>query len=256
MRKSLTVWRDFRIILRAIFWNIFAFGILLLVGAGLLRVADAYPDARFFDLMVNAFHMAYLERVAEPGDGLLPGVLTFVLPVFTIIILGEGVVRVLAIYLRRDEHHEEWDRMVANTFSHHTVICGVDELGRAILQRLMNEDPDAQVVLIDTRPDITGELAVQGPNICQIQADMTTVASLKAANCQAAEVIIVVSGNDAYNLEAGFKAHELNPEAEIWIRLYRIGLAGMMDLRTHGNVHFFSPNERAAEALVSDILKS
>ena len=53
--------------------------------------------------------MAYLERVAEPGDGLLPGVLTFILPVFTIIILGEGVVRVLAIYLRRDEHQEEWD---------------------------------------------------------------------------------------------------------------------------------------------------
>jgi hypothetical protein len=46
----------------------------------------------------------------------------------------------------------------------------------------------------------------------------------------------------------------LNPEAEIWIRLYRIGLAGLMDLRTRGNVHFFSPNERAAEALVSDIL--
>jgi hypothetical protein len=170
----------------------------------LLRVSGAYPEARFFDLIVNAFHMAYLERVAEPGDGLFPGLLTFVLPVFTILILGEGVVRVLAIYLRRDENQEEWDRMVTNTFSHHTVICGVDELGRAILRRLMKEDLEAQVVLVDTRPDIPGELAYPGPNICQIQADMTTVASLKAANCQAADVIILVSGNDAYNLEAGF----------------------------------------------------
>jgi Trk K+ transport system NAD-binding subunit len=177
-----------------------------------------------------------------------------VLPIFTIIILGEGVVRVLAIYLRRDEHLEEWDRMVANTFSQHTVICGVGELGRAIFKRLITQDPDAQVVLVDSRPDIPGELGLLCQNICQIQADMTTSSSLKAANCQAADVIILVSGNDAFNLEAGFKAQELNPQAEIWIRLYRIGLAGLMDLRTKGNVHFFSPNERAAEALVSDIL--
>jgi hypothetical protein len=44
-----------------------------------------------------------------------------------------------------------------------------------------------------------------------------------------------------FNLEAGFKALELNPEAQIWIRLYRSCLASVMDLRTKPNAHFFMP---------------
>jgi hypothetical protein len=215
-----------------------------------MRVCGCYPEASFLDLVVDSFHMAHLERVVEPGDGVVPAVLTFVVPLLTVVILGEGALRVAGVYLQRGERREEWDRMVAETFSKHTVICGVGELGRAVFQRLIAADPDAEVVLVDTRAGVLAELGEIGPSVCHMQGDMTSIATLKAAQCQKASLIILASGSDAFNLEAGFKALQLNPEAEIWIRLYRSGLASLMDLRTKPNVHFFSPYQQAAEALV------
>jgi len=43
------------------------------------------------------------------------------------------------------------------------------------------------------------------------------------------------------------------PEADIWIRFYRGGLASLLDLGTKPNVYFFSPYERAAEALMAHV---
>lgn len=110
------------------------------------------------------------------------------------------------------------------------------------------------MVLLDTRANTPAELGPAGVSVCLMQADMTTQAALEAANCQSARLIMISSGNDAANLEAGFKAYRLNAKAEIWIRLYRSGLADLMDTSTEPNVHFFCPYERAAEALVAHVM--
>lgn len=253
MRRLASAWRDLRIVGRAVWLNLALFIVLLLGGAVLLQAAGFHPGAGFLDLVVDSFHMAVLERVAGPGAGLVPDLLTFIMPLLTLVILGEGALRVAAVYLRRGERREEWDRMVAQTFSKHALICGVGELGRAIFQQLIAADPDAEVVLVDTRSGVLAEVGETGPNICHVQGDMTNRAALSAAGCHEARLIILASGNDAYNLEAGLRAFELNQRAEIWIRLYRSGLASLMDLSTKPNVHFFRPYERAAEALVSRI---
>lgn len=253
MRRLASTWRDLRIVSRAVWVNLALFVGLLLGAAAMMRACGCYPEASFLELVVDSFHMAHLERVAEPGDGVIPAVLTFVVPLLTVVILGEGALRVAGVYLRGGERREEWDRMVAETFSKHTVICGVGELGRAVFRQLIGADSDVEVVLVDTRSAVLAELGEIGPNVCHIQGDMTSMATLEAAQCQEARLIILASGNDAFNLEAGFKAVELNPEAEIWIRLYRSGLASLMDLRTKPNVHFFSPYERAAEALIAHV---
>jgi hypothetical protein len=245
--------RDLRIVAHAVWANLALFAALLLAAAGLLRLAGCYARANCLDLIVVAFNMAHLERVAEPGDGLLPAILTFVVPLLTAVILGEGVLRVLSVFVQRREHQEEWEIMVARTFEQHTVICGVGELGRAIFRRLIAADPDAQVVLVDTRPGIAAELGLGGVNVCHVQADMTSQATLQAAHCDTASLIILACGNDAYNLEAGFKALQMNPQAQIWIRLYHSGLASLMDVSRKPNVHFFCPYERAAEALVTHL---
>ncbi len=253
MTRLASAWRDVRIVGRALWVNVALFVGLLVGGAAVLRLYKCYPEASFLELVVDTFHMSHLERVVEPGDGAVPSVLTFVVPLLTVVILGEGVLRVARVYLQRGERREEWDRMVAETFSNHTVICGVGELGRAVFQRLMAADPGAEIVLVDTRPGVLAELGHTGPNVSHLQGDMTGLETLKAAHCEKADLIILASGSDAFNLEAGFKALQLNPKADIWIRLYRSGLTSVMDLRTKANVHFFSPYERAAEALVDHV---
>jgi voltage-gated potassium channel Kch len=253
MRRVRTAWRDLQVVVRAVSGNLALFAGLITGAALLMRLAGAYPGENLLDLIVRAFHMAYLEAVVEPGDGWVPEVLTFVVPVLGVLILGEGALRVFAVYLRRDEHREEWDRLVAKTFSRHTIICGVGELGRAMCRRLLALNPDTPIVLVDTKPDVLSELGVRSPNVCHLQADMTSLATLEAANCREAALVILASGNDALNLEAGYKAHSLNPQAEIWIRLYRSELASLMDLATKPTIHFFSPYERAADALVEHL---
>lgn len=246
--------RDLGIAVRAIWLNVVLFVGLVLAGAAAMRLGGACPQAEFFDLVVDSFHMAHLERVTSPGDGALPALLTFVMPVLSLVIVGEGVLRVVAIYLGRRQRRGEWDLMVVKTYAGHTVICGVGELGRAVYRRIMARDPNAHVVLVDTRADILAELGLAGPNVCLIQSDMTSQTALEAANCRAADLIIIASGNDGANLEAGFKAFQLNQRADIWIRLYRSGLADLMDTSTKPTVHFFCPYERAAEALVARVL--
>jgi len=64
---------------------------------------------------------------------------------------------------------------------------------------------------------------------------MTAREMLVAANVQKASLVLVASGDDARNLEAALRVLRLNPEAELWVRLYRIGLSDMMDTATLGD---------------------
>jgi hypothetical protein len=170
-------WRDSRITFQSVWKNLVLFFLLLVVAAWLLRLA--YPQASRLELLVDAFHMAVIERVVREGDGPLPLVLTLILPLLTLVILGEGVLRVLSIFIARDEHREEWDRMVAKSLHNHLVICGVGELGRALIRQLLETDPSANIVLVDPRPGIVAELGQNHPNLIHLVADIPTLKHCK-----------------------------------------------------------------------------
>jgi hypothetical protein len=133
MRKGGQFWRDLWIVFSLIWLNLALFAGWLVAGATLLKISGAYPQAGWPGLLLDAFHMAITERVAQETDGLMPILLSFVIPLGTVVILGEGVLRAFSIYLQKREHREEWDIMVAKTYSHHIVVCGVGELGRALV---------------------------------------------------------------------------------------------------------------------------
>lgn len=247
--------RELRTVLRRVWWNLTLFLILIVAAALLLQACGCYPGATLHEQLVNALYLIRLESVPGSRGHPLPSILAFVMPVLAIVILGEGAVRVVAIYLGRRQHREEWEKLMAGTLSGHVVLCGAGELGRALLDELLRRDPEAEVVVVDTRPAILAELGMQGPNLHHVHGDMTTGETLLAANVQKASVVLVASGDDARNLEAAFKVLRLNPEAELWIRLYRIGLSDMMDRATRPNMHFFSPYPRAAEALADELGK-
>ncbi len=101
MKKAYQFWRDISILLPSIRLNLALFAGLMAGGAVILRFSGAYPRAGWPGLLLNAFHMAILERVVQESDGLVPILLSFVLPLGTVIILGEGVLRVFSIYLQK-----------------------------------------------------------------------------------------------------------------------------------------------------------
>jgi hypothetical protein len=254
MRKISVLARDLKIVINAVWLNLVLFILLLLGGAATLHYSGAYPQANWLEQAVNAFHMAVLERVDQPGDGLAPAILTFVLPLLSVIVVGEGALRVLSVFIARGEHREEWDIMVAKTYSNHIVICGVGELGKALAKKIHAEQPDAKIILVDLRPGLVAELGLSGENIVCIQADITNLETLQNANCEKAGMILLTSGNDASNLETACKILQINPQARIWVRLHHNSLADLMDLSSRPNLHFFSPYQQAAEVIAASLL--
>lgn len=255
MKKGQQFWKDLSIVFSMIWLNLVLFVGLMVVGAALMKISGAYPQAGWPGLLLDAFHMAILERVAEESDGLMPILLSFLLPLGMAIILGEGVLRVLSIYLQKREHREEWDSMVAKTYNNHIVVCGVGELGKALIKRFHADHPETRIVLVDLRPGLLSETGLSEGSIVCLQADMTSIETLKTANCHKARLILLASGNDAFNLESAYKIIQLNPQAEIWVRLHHSGLADLMDLSRKPNLHFFSPYQQAAEAIASHLLQ-
>jgi hypothetical protein len=255
MRKISILWRDLKIVIKAVWLNLLLFAVLLAGAVALLRLSGAYPQANWLDLLVDAFHMSVIERVAQPGDGVMPAVLTFLLPLLTVIILGEGAVRVLTVFIARGEHREEWDTMVVKTYTNHIVVCGVGELGTALVKRIHVDHPEARIVLVDLRPGLLTETGLLGDNVVCVQSDMTSIETLKKVNCHKARLVLLASGNDAFNLEAAYKIQQLNPQTEIWVRLHHSGLADLMDLSRKPNLHFFSPYQQAADAIAGHLLQ-
>lgn len=253
MKKNSIFWRDLKFVIKAIWLNLLFFVILLACAAILLRYSGAYPKANWLDLFVDAFHMADLERVTEPGDGILPALLTFLVPLFGAIILGEGVVRVFNVFINRGERREEWNIMVAKNFADHIVVCGVGELGKSLVKRISADHPKVSMVLVDLHPGILTETGLSGGNIICLESDMTNIDTLKRANCQKAKLVLLASGNDAFNMEAAYKVLQLNANTEIWVRLHHSGLADLMDLSRKPNLHFFSPYQQAADTIIQDI---
>ncbi|HPS41677.1 MAG TPA: NAD-binding protein [Anaerolineaceae bacterium] len=246
-------WRDFFIILSTIWINLILFILLMGIGALLLRYFGANPTANWPQLFLDTFHLATIKRV-DTGGKLIPILMAFSLPVFTSIIFGEGILRVMSIYMQRRVNRKEWDLMVVKTFKGHTVICGVGEMGQQILRCLVAEEPDMKMVLIDPHSSILFEMGIAEDHILQLQGSMTEIEILKQARVQQASLVILTAGEDAVNLEAAYKILHLNPDVPIWIRLHHSGLAELLDLARKPQIHFFSPYQQAADAIVTNIM--
>ena len=150
--------QDFKIILSQIWANLILLVALILLGAVLLRFFGSDSQAGWPQLFLDAFHLAAIERV-DPNGEIIPILLAFILPIGMTLILGEGILRVFKIYMKRRENRKDWDQMVIRTYHEHTVVCGVGEMGRQLVRRMVAKQPGLKLVLIDPRPGILMELA-------------------------------------------------------------------------------------------------
>ncbi|MBA4385781.1 MAG: hypothetical protein C0410_13675, partial [Anaerolinea sp.] len=133
-------------------------------------------------------------------------------------------------------------------------IFGVGELGKALVKRLHTEHPKDQIVLVDVRPGLLSEIGISDEKIIFIQSDMTNIETIRKVNSHKARLIFLATGNDVFNLEAAYKIQQLNPQAQIWVRLHHSGLVDLMDLSRKQNIHFFSPYQQAAEVIINHLL--
>jgi voltage-gated potassium channel len=245
--------RDIFIILSAVWINVILFFVLMILSAGLLKLFGNNPQANWLELLLDAFHMSSLERI-ETGGKVIPVLLAFILPILSAIILGEGILRVISIYMQRRVNRKEWDLMVVKTYKDHAVICGVGEMGQQLIRRLVVEQPNMYLVLIDPRPGLMAELGLNSDHVIHFQGNMTDVDTLIQANLLTAKVVILTAGEDTLNLETVYKVLQINPSIPVWVRLHRSGLAGLLELSKKSQIHFFCPYQQAAESIMNNIM--
>ena len=246
---------DLKIIFSQIRLNLLLFVLLIFCAALLLWFSGGYAPADISQLALDTFHLAALERV-EPNGKLMPVILAFLLPLGTGLILGEGILRVIRIYMGRRYNRKEWDLMVINTFRDHIAVCGAGEMGRQLIRSLVSRQPDLKFVLIDLRPGILAELSLPEDSMIHFQGDMTNIETLREAGLEKAKLAILTSGEDVINLETAYKIQEINPDLEIWVRLHHSGLSDLLDLSRKPQVHFFCPYQQAADSVVNHIFEN
>jgi len=246
--------RDLTIILSAIWINLILFIALMFICALLLKFFGNNPHDSWLQLLLNAFYLAMINDI-ETGGKAIPILLAFIMPIGMTIILGEGVLRIFSIYIQRRVNRKEWDLMVVKKFKNHFVICGVGEMGRQLLRKMIEEQPLMDVVLVDPRPGLLAELGLSSDHAIHFQGDMADVETLEQANIRSAKIVILTAGEDALNLETAYKIQQINPDITVWIRLHHSGLAELLDLSRKPQIHFFCPYQQAAEAIVTHIME-
>ncbi|MFC2063622.1 NAD-binding protein [Chloroflexota bacterium] len=246
--------RDLVIILSSIWINLLLFLILMISCTLLLKFFGAHPQAGWPQLLMDSLHLATIERI-DTGGKFVPILLAFIMPVGLTLILGEGILRVLSIYLQRRVNRKEWDLMVVKKFKDHAVVCGVGEMGRHLLQKLIVEQPDLDLVLIDPHPSVIAEASLKDDQAIHLQGDMADVEILNQANIQTARLVILTAGEDTLNLETAYKVMKINSSIPIWIRLHRSGLSNLLDLASKPQIHFFCPYQQAADTIIDQIME-
>jgi len=246
--------RDLGIIFASIWINLMLFFLLMVSCTILLKFFGADPKAGWLQLLLDSLHLATIERI-DTGGKMVPILLAFIMPIGMTLILGEGILRVLSIYLQRRVNRKEWDLMVVKKFKDHAVVCGVGEMGRHLLQRLIVEQPELDLVLIDPHPSVIAETGMNSDRAIHLRGDMADMEILNQANVQAARLVILTAGEDTLNLETAYKVIQLNSSVPLWVRLHRSGLSSLLDLARKPQIHFFCPYQQAADLIVDQIME-
>ena len=154
------------------------------------------------------------EEVAESGpDGI---------KIFTAImmIVGAGVIGIcyalINDFVLGSRIKQFWD--AARVPSHnHYIICGLGGIGMAVVRELRQQGHEVVVIECDYNNRFLH--SVRSLGIPVIVEDGTLANTLKAANVEGAEALIVVTSNDMINVEIGLTAKALVPKLPIVLRI-------------------------------------
>lgn len=153
------------------------------------------------------------EQVAEKAPS--------VIKIFTAImmIVGAGVIGVcyalLNDFILGSRLKQFWDVARMPT-RHHYLVCGLGGIGIQIVHQLHHQGYD--VVVIESDPNNRFLHTARSLKVPIIIEDARVTDTLKTANIEKAEAIIVVTSDDMNNVEIGLTAKAISPQISIILR--------------------------------------
>ena len=139
-----------------------------------------------------------------------------------LLIFGANIFNILRIFFVRGEREQTWQKALAATIESPIVVCGVGRVGYRIANQILDLGRPAVGIEAVSSPLVD---ALIERNMPVIMGDIRSEDVLRHAGVERARTVLVCTHNDLANIEAAFRARELNPHAEIVLRLFEDEIA-------------------------------
>ena len=243
-------WLDLRLFVWKVAPHAGAIVAVLLASTVVFELSGAWPGATFLELFVRAFYMMILEAVDATGPWYL-GIFVFILPVLGLLFAAQGLVGATVLFINKSQRQGEWSAVVAATYSQHTIVCGLGQLGDTLCDGL--REAGNRVVGVDVNEHLPPVVKARQGGIPVIIGDMTVRQTLEEAGIGQARCVVMCSGDDLANIEAAILAKELNSSATVYARVFKKSLADRISEALRFDIVTFSPYSTAAKMILSQM---
>jgi voltage-gated potassium channel len=204
-------------------WPLCVFTTLVLAGGFILHEFYGHGQLSFARACHVVFLLIFLESSLEFPDEWYLQPLFFLVPVVGLGAVADSVVRLAYILFTKKQNLPEWNRMLASLCRNHIVVIGVGKVGYQVIKGLLELRESVVAIEQASGSLLLGELFDKGVPVVSGNARMAS--TLEQANVRQARAVIVATSDDLTNLDAAITARELNPRAQIVIRLFDETLA-------------------------------
>ena len=171
----------------------------------------------------SVFLMVFLESGLEFPDEWYLQPMFFLVPVLGLGALADSVVRLAYLMFTQKRKLPEWQRMAASLYRNHVVVVGVGRVGYRVILGLL--EMKEQVVAIESGASANFVDDVLDLGVPVIQGNGRLEKVLAQAGVAHARAVILATSDDLTNIDAGLTARDLNPKANIVLRLFDESLA-------------------------------
>ena len=130
----------------------------------------------------------------------------------------QALVRFGLLAVSKHNNEKEWIRVLASTFRHHIILCGLGQVGYRVLERLLA--CRMEVVAIEKNPEGRYVAAVKALGIPVIGMDVKQDESLVQAGIARARAIVIATNDDLANIEVALDARRMNPGIQVVMRMF------------------------------------
>ena len=220
-RRWQASWRDTNLLLKE-FRAPLLFFIATMLGGGALYQRIAFqvgePLHDYSEAVYLILTLSFLQPSGDFPTHPLLEAFYFIMPLFGIGILAQGLADFGIMLFNRNARNKEWEMAIASTLHDHTILVGLGHLGFRVVEHLNDLGKRIVVIEIDPKDDLID--AVRELGIPVIQDDGTRQSALEKAGIYKASTITLCMQADALNLQIAVKARKLNPEINVVLRIF------------------------------------
>ena len=204
-------------------WTLGVFATLVLGGGLILNLCYHHEHLAYAKACYSVFLMIFLASGLEFPDEWYLQPFFFLLPIVGLGAIADSVVRLAYLVFTKKQRLPEWQRMVASLYRNHIVVVGVGKVGYQIIKGLLALHENVVAVDMADQSLLRGDIFDLGVPI--IQGNARHAKTLEQAGVKVARAVIMATSDDLTNLDGGLTARDLNPKAQIVLRLFDESLA-------------------------------